>query len=237
MKILHDKMLEEIQKKQLSTLQLSVFTSTGSLGKKATKKERVRQAFYKEKLGMALDKEEDAILHVRIDQPEVTPDDKDKEEKEEEKESSEMEVETQEAPTGNQFIDPLEISDSNEEEKEVEEEEDTTPKGPTYVEEINKVMESAPKGINLRINDDSVEDLQRIKEDLEAAIPSDLKKKAYFVNVNRKPEIIAIRSQLPVCAMEQEIMEAVNYHDVIIICGETGSGKTTQVCVGSSLYL
>lgn len=227
MKILHDKMLEEIQKKQLNAAELSVFTPTGALGKKATKKERVKQAFYKEKLGMKLNEEEDAILHVRIEKPEDNPDIKE----EQEEESSEEGVETQEVPTEGAFIDPLEESDNNEEDKEKEEkeEEETGPKGPTYMEEINKVMESAPKGINLRINDDSVEDLRRIKEDLEAAIPSDLKKKAYFVNVNRKPEIVAIRSQLPVCAMEQEIMEAINYHDVVIVCGETGSGKTTQV--------
>lgn len=35
--------------------------------------------------------------------------------------------------------------------------------------------------------------------------------------------------QLPVCGMEQEIVEAVNNNDVIILCGETGSGKSTQV--------
>ena len=229
MKILHDKMLVEIQKKQLNATELSVFTPTGALGKKATKKERVKQAFYKEKLGMKLNEEEDKILHVRIEKPEDNPDMKEEreEEEEEEEESSEEGVETQEAPTEGAFIDPLEESDNNNNEE--EEEEETGPKGPTYMEEINKVIESAPKGINLRINDDSVEDLRRIKEDLEAAIPSDLKKKAYFVNVNRKPKIVAIRSQLPVCAMEQEIMEAINYHDVVIICGETGSGKTTQV--------
>jgi hypothetical protein len=37
------------------------------------------------------------------------------------------------------------------------------------------------------------------------------------------------RLELPVCAMEQEIMEAVNYHDIVVLCGPTGSGKTTQV--------
>ena len=166
MKILHDKMLEEIQKKQLNAAELSVFTPTGALGKKATKKERVKQAFYKEKLGMKLNEEEDAILHVRIEKPEDNPNIKE----EQEEESSEEGVETQEVPTEGAFIDPLEESDNNEEDKEKEEEEETGPKGPTYMEEINKVMESAPKGINLRINDDSVEDLRRIKEDLEAAM-------------------------------------------------------------------
>ena len=109
MKILHDKMLVEIQKKQLNATELSVFTPTGALGKKATKKERVKQAFYKEKLGMKLNEEEDKILHVRIEKPEDNPDMKEeREEEEEEEESSEEGVETQEAPTEGAFIDPLE---------------------------------------------------------------------------------------------------------------------------------
>ncbi len=37
------------------------------------------------------------------------------------------------------------------------------------------------------------------------------------------------RSKLPILAQEQEIMEAITHHDVVIVCGETGSGKTTQV--------
>ncbi|KAM3569921.1 hypothetical protein VYU27_007999 [Nannochloropsis oceanica] len=49
------------------------------------------------------------------------------------------------------------------------------------------------------------------------------------VEVKRTPEIQGTRMQLPVCGMEQEIVEAVNTHDVVILCGETGSGKSTQV--------
>ena len=33
---------------------------------------------------------------------------------------------------------------------------------------------------------------------------------------------------LPVLGMEQEIMEAITGNDVCLLCGETGSGKTTQ---------
>ena len=36
------------------------------------------------------------------------------------------------------------------------------------------------------------------------------------------------RSGLPILGMEQEVMEAVAENDVILLCGETGSGKTTQ---------
>jgi ATP-dependent RNA helicase DHX37/DHR1 len=55
------------------------------------------------------------------------------------------------------------------------------------------------------------------------------KERAFYVKVDRKPEVQEARMQLPVCGMEQEIMEAITENDVVIICGETGSGKTTQV--------
>ena len=51
----------------------------------------------------------------------------------------------------------------------------------------------------------------------------------FFRLVSRDPEIQAVRMKLPMCGMEQEFMEAVNQNDVVIVCGETGSGKTTQV--------
>ena len=35
--------------------------------------------------------------------------------------------------------------------------------------------------------------------------------------------------ELPICSMEQEIMEAISSNSVVSVCGETGSGKTTQV--------
>ncbi|KAK3752383.1 hypothetical protein QZH41_008586, partial [Actinostola sp. cb2023] len=50
-----------------------------------------------------------------------------------------------------------------------------------------------------------------------------------FVEVNRDPEIQAARLQLPILAEEQIVMEAIKENDVVIVCGETGSGKTTQV--------
>ncbi|XP_043263355.1 probable ATP-dependent RNA helicase kurz [Colletes gigas] len=55
------------------------------------------------------------------------------------------------------------------------------------------------------------------------------KKPAVFVALQRKPEIQAARLKLPVVAEEQVIVEAINENPVVIITGETGSGKTTQV--------
>lgn len=49
------------------------------------------------------------------------------------------------------------------------------------------------------------------------------------IPINRTPEIIEARSKLPIIGEEQVIMEAINENDVVIVVGETGSGKTTQV--------
>ncbi|MBS0291178.1 MAG: DEAD/DEAH box helicase, partial [Proteobacteria bacterium] len=43
------------------------------------------------------------------------------------------------------------------------------------------------------------------------------------------PLVITFPDQLPVSARRDEIMAAMRDHQVIIVCGETGSGKTTQL--------
>uniref|UniRef100_A0A8C7VIQ9 RNA helicase n=1 Tax=Oncorhynchus mykiss TaxID=8022 RepID=A0A8C7VIQ9_ONCMY len=52
---------------------------------------------------------------------------------------------------------------------------------------------------------------------------------AIFISVDRLPEIQDSRLRLPVLAEEQVIMEAVRENSFVVLCGETGSGKTTQV--------
>nr|KYP64481.1 putative ATP-dependent RNA helicase DHX37 [Cajanus cajan] len=49
------------------------------------------------------------------------------------------------------------------------------------------------------------------------------------VHVHRPTEVEDKRKDLPIVMMEQEIMEAINDRSSVIICGETGCGKTTQV--------
>lgn len=56
-----------------------------------------------------------------------------------------------------------------------------------------------------------------------------VQRKAFSVQVARKPEIEEARSKLPIVAEEQKIMEAIHNNPVVIVCGATGSGKTTQV--------
>jgi ATP-dependent RNA helicase DHX37/DHR1 len=49
------------------------------------------------------------------------------------------------------------------------------------------------------------------------------------VVVSRPPEVEDARLLLPIVTEEQPIMEAILLNTVVVVCGETGSGKTTQV--------
>ena len=211
--------MAEIEKKQLSKDKLTVFKSSGTLGKKQTKRDKVKHAFYKEKLGLKLNEDEKSALFV---EKEVTPNPVP--EAQETMSTSESEPELEPEPmTPNESQHMMEID------TQIVESEESEPQGPTYVEQVASIEAAAPTGLTIRLNDDDLEDVRRLNEDLATEVPEALRGKAYFVKVTRKPDIEKARSSLPVCGMEQEIMESIGYHDVVIVCGETGSGKTTQV--------
>lgn len=50
-----------------------------------------------------------------------------------------------------------------------------------------------------------------------------------FVPVDRTDEVQSARLRLPILAEEQQVMELINEHPIVIVAGETGSGKTTQL--------
>lgn len=52
---------------------------------------------------------------------------------------------------------------------------------------------------------------------------------AIYVQVSRISEIEKSRLELPIIGEEQNIMEKIRYNDIVVISGETGSGKTTQI--------
>lgn len=55
------------------------------------------------------------------------------------------------------------------------------------------------------------------------------RKPAVYVHVDRTAEVQAARLQLPILGEEQVIMETISENSIVILAGETGSGKTTQV--------
>lgn len=63
------------------------------------------------------------------------------------------------------------------------------------------------------------------KEELPTLPPQ----KTVHIAVTRTPEIEASRAELPVVKEEDRVMQAIRGNPVVVICGETGSGKTTQI--------
>lgn len=55
------------------------------------------------------------------------------------------------------------------------------------------------------------------------------RKPAVFVPVDRAEDVQVARLKLPILSEEQVIMEMINENSVVVLAGETGSGKTTQV--------
>ena len=85
-------------------------------------------------------------------------------------------------------------------------------------------------------NEEEINELKRMAEEQRLIDDEEYKKNIedkikakHVVLLERKKEIQAERSELPIYMEEQKIMEAIYYNDIIIVCGETGSGKTTQV--------
>ncbi len=67
-----------------------------------------------------------------------------------------------------------------------------------------------------------IDDTNQLAQDLQASI-LDVKQRIENSPVLNYPE------ELPVCQNRNKILEAIKNHQVVVLCGETGSGKTTQL--------
>jgi len=52
--------------------------------------------------------------------------------------------------------------------------------------------------------------------------------KAFF-SMNQPVDVVRPQATLPVLERREEFLAALEQHQVVIVCGETGSGKTTQL--------
>lgn len=66
-------------------------------------------------------------------------------------------------------------------------------------------------------------------EIVETYLDSSNQERNVVVPVYRPKAVESQRENLPIVMMEQEIMEKMKQYTSVIICGETGCGKTTQV--------
>ncbi|XP_078083166.1 putative ATP-dependent RNA helicase DHX37 [Mustelus asterias] len=120
-------------------------------------------------------------------------------------------------------------SDSSSEEEQVDEAENTKSDGTrSSAEEKNvnndeQIQNSSSSAAATTEKQSALVSINKIPMQQPSAEP------AIFIPVDRSPEIQEARLKLPILAEEQVIMEAIKHNPVVVVCGETGSGKTTQV--------
>lgn len=66
-------------------------------------------------------------------------------------------------------------------------------------------------------------DVQRLQQDVERAMQRQAQRAQYV------PRELHYPPELPVVQAKAELSEAIRQHQVVVVCGETGSGKTTQL--------
>lgn len=133
-----------------------------------------------------------------------------------------MEIEAEESAPANVSGNPEEIdleSDSDSADIKTENAKNVEPSNPS-ISETKATISNAPAPASA--------DSKSPEKSIGRSEVGNVEKKT-FVTVDRLPELQRVRLKLPIIGEEQVIMEAINENDVVVIVGETGSGKTTQV--------
>ena len=125
------------------------------------------------------------------------------------------------------------LSSSDQESEEIIKKEENNNKNPinqpkplinglTPQEFLNKLLEEKRQQRQL-------EEMSEIKQYLYGDNSLYIPSQKSSIIINRSPEIIEQRAKLPIISQEHDIMYSINNSLVTIICGETGSGKSTQI--------
>ncbi len=211
------KILETLSKHTIGNDELNLLRSASSRGQHETKKEMAKRARMMERAGIALPSDMKAVLystrHENTD------------------EKSLEESSSDDGDEGSARIETKSRMDEMVRESPEEEETDEDPgdavQEPGHDREF--VLAQARREIY-----EAREGKGMVDSESDADQPCTLQSSLSHVSrqvvmVERTPEIEKVRSSLPIVGMEQEIMESISEHDVVVLCGETGCGKTTQL--------
>lgn len=237
MRLKRQKILEKLSQYQIGSDELSMLRSASSRGQQETKKEILKRALMMERAGIELPSDLKDVLYSSGER------------------KNDYQKNVNELPTEDGSSDSE--HQEEEEEEEVEETQDHVHQKaaePPYHEGVDVPDRSIHHCIDDMDDHNSAvqeEALKRAREEIRKAheeqeshgndsdsdiadqtgnqtIPlSNVVRKV--IMVERTAEIEAIRSSLPIVGMEQEIMESISENDVVVLCGETGCGKTTQL--------
>lgn len=94
-----------------------------------------------------------------------------------------------------------------------------------YVDRVQQVLEARARGIDLTLDPDNLDPQKELNVNLLIALEKEMVKRTQKAQKKKVPEI----SQLPILAHREEILETIVNNQVVVIRGETGCGKTTQV--------
>eukprot|EP00501_MAST-03F_sp_TOSAG23-6_P001574 GSMAST32.ASY1.ANO1.1638.1 assembled CDS len=206
----------------ISTEEQKLLLPSGNIGQLGSKRERVKRAFRLNKAGIPLTNEETEILLVRNDKVGSNSSNSFKEK------SNICSVSKETIFDGKKRPDNIEnFASQNESIKDqsITKEECKIIKAKTEMAELKSKKEAAKKEALLLNRAKNIAIIKAQKKELHRVQNAPT---TCVVHIDRNPEIQEQRLKLPVCGIEQEIIESVQNNDVIILCGATGSGKTTQ---------
>jgi ATP-dependent RNA helicase DHX37/DHR1 len=242
-------LFESLAKNSISQNETMLLKSSSKLGKgKATKKERLAQALKEQRVGINIT---DATgLVVGMDDQGMSA--RKKRRLEQERELRELQRESSEddyvpgksnvaAVEGDDDDDDDDDDDQGEEDDGGEEEEEEEEENSVREETADR-HKQAKAGQNPTTRDTAKAPDGTVKPENAGGKPtkhSNLttnsetaaseRKPAFYVKVKRVRSMQQAREKLPMYAEEQPIMEAIRYNDVVVLCGATGSGKSTQL--------
>ena len=224
--------LSVLSQHQLGNDDLSLFRSISSRGQQESKKEILKRALKMERAGIAVPDDmklySESVKRKGFQQ---------QEEEEEDNEGVESAQDVCKTVTG--LFDAEDgilskhdsLSEAASLDEEANQDQEVNPMVLQSNEDMRRVLDQAREEIKQAGNmydedeDDGLTQQKRIGN-VPVKTPAKPRK---VVMVERTDEIERVRSSLPIVGMEQEIMEAVSENDVVVLCGETGCGKTTQV--------